>query len=388
MAGDDQALRILFASPAYWPALAFGGPIWMARELNDGMVRLGHEVEVVTTSLVDLERPPAPPAARTVAGVTVHYLRTPVRYRWMGVTPSLPLVLRRLARPDVVHVFGFRDPLGTVVAAWAARAGIPYVFEPLGMYRPKLRKVRVKRVLDAALGRRVADRAAVVVATSRFERDELVASGVPADRIDIRGNGFPPARDAQGPSGALRGRLGLGSETPLVLYVGRIARGKGIEHLLHAARMLPAAHLALLGPDGADGTAAQVERAAREPALAGRVHRLPPSRSERPLELYADADVFVLPSEGESFGMVAAEAAAAGTAVVVTDRCGVADAFEGGGALVVPYGRDAVAAAIAELLADPELRRRLGEEGLAVARALSWPRIVRRQEAIYRRIAR
>ena len=56
------------------------------------------------------------------AGVRIHELATPLRYRWMGVTPSLPLVLRSLPRPDVVHVFGYRDFVTTVTAAWAGRA--------------------------------------------------------------------------------------------------------------------------------------------------------------------------------------------------------------------------------------------------------------------------
>ena len=66
----------------------------------------------------------------------------------------------------------------------------------------------------------------------------------------------------------------------------------------------------------------------------------------RPLDLYADADVFVLPSAGESFGMVAAEAAAAGTAVVVTDQCGIAEWLSPDGALVVPYNVDAICGAV------------------------------------------
>ncbi|MBD0330078.1 MAG: glycosyltransferase [Thermoleophilia bacterium] len=381
------SLRILFASPAYWPALAFGGPIWMARELNEGMIRRGHAVDVVTTSLVDLERPGARrTATRSVDGVSVHYLATPARYRWMGVTPSLPLVLRRLPRPDVVHVFGYRDPVGTAVAAWAALLGVPYVFEPLGMHRPKLRKVRTKRLLDALVAGRVARGAAAVVATSEFERRELVEAGIPPSRIDIRGNGFPPPLAGE-TRGALRSRIGVG-EAPLLLYVGRVARGKGIDLLLAAARSLDGVHVALVGPDGGDGTAAAVRAAGSEPALRGRVHHLPPpSASERPLDWYADAEVFVLASEGESFGMSAAEAAAAGTPVVLTDRCGVADVLGGRGALVVPYEPRAVREAVARLLADPALRRALGEQGRAVAAELSWDVIVARQEAVYRRVA-
>ena len=380
-------LRVLFATPAYWPALAFGGPIWMARELNEGIVKLGHSVTVVTTSLLDLHtRGDLRTRVRDVEGVEVHYLSTPLRYRWMGITPTLPQRLRRLPRPDVVHVFGFRDPVGTLVAAWARHHRIPYVFEPLGMFRPKWRKVRLKRVMDTAFGRGLARDAAVVIATSEFERAEIAASGVPRDHVRIRGNGFPPPLERGSTNGTLRRAIGLGDDAPVVLYVGRIAHGKGIDLLLAAARELRDAHFVLLGPDGADGTRDAVLAAQREPGLAGRLHLLPPSESARPLELYADADVFVLPSRGESFGMVAAEAAAAGTPAVVTDRCGIAEFVRDRAALVVPYEANGIREGIGRLLDDDALRARLAAGGVEVAEELSWPRIVRRQEAIYREV--
>jgi len=374
-----RPLRILFASPAHWPALAFGGPVHAALELTEGLVGRGHTVDVLTSSLVDSKRGRSLRTRTTTRnGVSIHYLATPARYRWMGITPTLPLVLARLARPDVVHVFGYRDVVTTTVAAYCRLRRVPYVFEPLGMFLPRVRKIRFKRVFDTTIARHVAAGAAAIVASSEYERRQLVEAGAPAGSIRVRGNGFP---EPPPPSkGKLRDSLGLGDE-PLVLYVGRLASGKGVELLLAAAERLPAAHVAFVGPDDGHGTAALVDRASASGAAAGRIHRLGPS--ERPLELYAEADVFVLPSAGESFGMVAAEAAAAGTPVVVTDRCGVAEPLADA-ALVVPYDGDAITAAIERLLADPELRARVGAAGRAAAARLSWDVVVAGQEEIYR----
>src|SRR5262245_12833138 len=148
----DGRLRILFATPAYWPAHAFGGPVVVARELVSRLAARGHDVEVVTTTLTDVaEHPSRRTRVARVDGARVTYLATPLRYRWMGVTPTLPLALVRLARPDVVHVMGFRDPVTTTVAAWCRARRLPYVFEPVGMFRPRLRKVRLKRAFDATL---------------------------------------------------------------------------------------------------------------------------------------------------------------------------------------------------------------------------------------------
>jgi glycosyltransferase involved in cell wall biosynthesis len=371
-------VRILFAAPVWWPSRAFGGPVVAARELVKRLVDHGHAVDVITTTIVDLAHLPASHSSTDeVDGAAVHYLATPLRYRWMGITPTLPLALARLPRPDVAHVFGFRDVVTTGTAAWCRLRRVPYVFEPLGMFEPRLRKVLLKRALDASVYRGVVRGAAAVVVASERERDAVVAGRVEPARVRVRGNGFPEPLEAEALDGDLRRRLKIPNGAPLVLYVGRIAAGKGIEHLLEAARRLPDAHVVFVGPDDRHGTAIEQGR---------NVHLLP-ATDEPPLELYRQADVFVLPSAGESFGMVAAEAAAAGTPVIVSDRCGIAASFRDGEALVVPYDREAVIGAVQRVLSDDELRARLARGGLEAARRTSWDRVTDRQEAIYREIA-
>lgn len=384
MDASDGKLRIVFASPAWWPAVAFGGPIWIGRELTERLAARGHEVEVLTTTLLYLDRPGSGRSRLDVVeGVRVRYLATPLRYRWMGITPGLPVALARLGRPDVVHVFGFRDVVTTVVAAWARARRIPYVFEPLGMFRPRLRKVRFKRVFDATAARGVTAGAAAIVVSSSVEREDLLQSGVSGERVRVRGCGFPEPFDGDG-EGRLRGELGIPEGAPIVLYVGRIAAGKGIELLLEAVRELRDAHLVLAGPDDRHGTIDRVRAAQRDPATEGRVHVFQPG--PRPLWIYSEADVLALPSTGESFGMVAAEAAAAGTPVVVSDRCGIADFFEADEAVVVPYDGPALTAALRRVLGDGELRRRLSEGGQVAARRTSWDGIADRQEELYREV--
>jgi len=359
----------------------------VARELVRRLTARGHSVDVVTTTLVDLDTTPS--RRTTVAlvdGARVHYLATPLRYRWMGITPTLPWWLAKLPRPDVVHVYGFRDPVTTGTAAWCRARGIPYVFEPLGMFRARLRKVGLKRVLDSSLYRGLASGAAAVATASQLEADDLAAAGVPRDRIVVRGNGFPDP-DSISPAGAgLRMAFGIPVDAPLVLYVGRIAAGKGVDHLLAAARQLETVHIVLAGPDDRHGTMRDVVAAQSAPETRGRIHVLAPT-AEPPLDLYGQADVFVLASAGDSFGLVAAEAAAAGTPVVVTDRAGVAGSFRDGEALVVPDARDAVVGAVGRILDDAGLRARLTSGGVTAARRNSWERVTAIQEEIYRAAA-
>jgi glycosyltransferase involved in cell wall biosynthesis len=379
-------LRILFAAPAWAPSRAFGGPVVAAGELVRRLVARGHAVDVVTTTILDLHsRPAARSSLGVVDGATVRYLATPLRYRWMGITPTLPFALARLNRPDVVHVFGFRDPVTTGVATWCRVARVPYVFEPLGMFEPRLRKVPLKRVLDATLYRGVARGAVAVVVASERERDAVIACGVRAEKVHVRGNGFPAPAAAEA-NGDLRANLGIPEQAPILLYVGRIAAGKGIEHLLEAARQIPDVHVVISGPDDRHGTTAAIAAAQAAPATSGRVHTLAMT-DEPPSDLYPQADLFVLASEGESFGMVAAEAASAGTPVIVSERCGIAGFFQEGEALIVPYERAAVVDAVRRVLSDEPLRERLSRGGIEAARRTSWDRVALLQEQIYRDVA-
>ncbi len=380
----SRALRIVFAAPAYWPATAFGGPVPVMRALARELTALGHHVDVLTTTLTGIgTRPSRRSRVAEVDGATVRYLGTPARFRWFGIAPSLGRVLDSLPRPDVVHVFGFRDFVSTVTARWCRANDIPYVFEPLGMFRPKLRKVRLKRALDATLYRSVPRGAALAIAASEIERQELEAV-VPTERIAIRPNAFPAPYDPPARPGPLRERLGLDAETPLVLSVGRIARGKGLEHLVAAVTSMERVQLAIIGPDDGHGLTSELLLLRQRLGANGRVHLL--GTVESPLDLYGDADVLALPSAHENFGMVAAEAAAAGTPSLLTDRCGIAGLLRDRGALVVPYGEAPLRDGLERLLGDDRLRAELGREGQEVAAELSPDSVARLQAEIYERV--
>jgi D-inositol-3-phosphate glycosyltransferase len=127
---------------------------------------------------------------------------------------------------------------------------------------------------------------------------------------------------------------------------------------------------------------ASVQAALADPATAGRIHVLPPTPGP-PYDLFRRADVFVLASGGENFGLVAAEAAAVGTPVIVSDRTGIAASFRDGEALVVPYATEETVAAVDRVLRDDALRRRLSEGALRAAARSTWDAVVDEQLAIY-----
>jgi glycosyltransferase involved in cell wall biosynthesis len=362
-------LRILITVPSL--AREFGGPAAKAQQLASALREGGDDVIVLGTG-------EAPNGRSFGLPVVARFHTTPIPSR-------IGAIDRLTADADVVHVLGFRDPVGTM-AAWAAvRESVPYVLEPVGMHEPRIRSQRLKRVFDEVLGRRVVDRAAVVVATSPLEADELTARGVEPGSIRLRPNGIEvgPLLPLS-PRGEFRSSHGVPAEAPLVLALGRITMKKGLPYLAEAVGALGGAWLALVGPQEGDGTIADVRAAARRVGAEERLVIVEAGAWGRDkAAAFADADVFALPSATENFGNAAAEAAALGVPVVVSDRCGVAGWLPASSSAVVPYAEVApLRDAIVRLLATV-VREAARAEAAQVRAALSWPGIAAAQRSMY-----
>ncbi len=361
-------MRVLLTTPSLVPS--FGGPAGKAASLAAALRRLGHGVTVIGCG------------DRSADGVIA--LTPLARFHGTPIPWAIHRIARAVRRADVLHVTGYRDPVGTVAALVARIAGVPYVLEPVGMHRRRLRSRRLKAAYDAVIGRTIVRRARLVIATSRVEATELAEDGVRPERIAVRANGLSvEATEHLPPRGAFRSRLHLDSTTPLVLSLGRIVTKKGLPLLVDALARFPGAHLAIVGPDDGDGTIEAVEQAVERFGVAERVHLLKGGLwGNEKLQALVDADLFCLFSMTENFGVAPAEAAACGTATIVSAQCGVAE-WLGDGVAVVPYGDvAALSATIARLLRDPGQRRSLAERGRVAARALTWDAAARRQSEL------
>jgi D-inositol-3-phosphate glycosyltransferase len=180
----------------------------------------------------------------------------------------------------------------------------------------------------------------------------------------------------------------------VVLYVGRIAPVKGLDTLLDAVARLRdrgrALQLLIVGGDAdepLDGHEAELRRRAERLRVGDHV-RFVGARTQPVLRTYyVAADVTVLPSHYESFGMVALEAMACASPVIASRVGGLVTTVRDGvtGYLVADGDADALAARVEALLGDADLRWRLGHEGVRWAARHRWPCVA---EAICREYAR
>jgi glycosyltransferase involved in cell wall biosynthesis len=393
-------MRILNVTQSYAPFFEFGGPPVKVRALSEGLAKLGHEVTVLTADWGLQKRAgqfaeewpteASPFGHRSkVNGVTAIYLANWFHYRAVSWNPALGRYLRaRLGNFDVAHIFGLYDFFGPRTAKECRTRGIPYVVEPIGMFVPIVRSVRMKRLYHRVWGHEMLEGASAVVATGEQERDEIVEGGIPASKVVVRRNGVEGPRTVP-ERGGFRAAMKIPVEAKLVLFLGRLSSKKSPELLLEAFADLreDLAHLAFVGPDEG-GMLTKLRSMAEKLGISGRMHFSPALTGDAKWRAYRDADVFVLPSLNENFGNTAAEAVAVGTPVIVTDQCGVAPLLRDKAGLVVRHDRGELAAALRELLGNGELYGRLQAGCRSAFEALGWEQPTLEMEMLYKKLAR
>ena len=391
-------LRILKVSQAYEPFLDKGGPAVKVPALARRLAQRGHIVTVLTADLGlkfwggrKLHTPlPSFPAPQVI------YLPTWLRYRAITFNPSvLPFCLRQLKGFDVVHIYGLYDLLGPIVASFCRRFGIPYLVEPMGMFRPIVRNIRLKRLYLRLLGRHMVLSANAIIATSEQERQELIEDGVPEEQVVLRRNGIE-VPDRLPERGAFRRQWHIPSDAKVILFLGRLVPKKSPDMLMDAfAECLKkvgsnkeAWLLTFVGPDEGDGYREYLQAYGEKLGISEWLLFVGPLYGDEKWAALQDADVFVLPSQHENFGNAAAEAIAVGTPVIVTDRCGIAPWVRNQAGLVVPYEREALTEALWRLLTDEDLREHFRQGCHKVAESLSWDEPVTQMERLYSQLRR
>ena len=236
----------------------------------------------------------------------------------------------------------------------------------------------------------------VVLASCSVEAAQL-ADLYDADPLRIRvvAPGVDHAFFGPGYRPQARRALGLPAEVPLLLFVGRIQPLKGVDVAVRALAALeghPDAHLVVVGgPSGPRGEEhlRAVQALVEELGLTGRVRFEDPQPHELLSTYYRAADVCVVPSRSESFGLVALEAAACGTPVVAAAVGGLTTLVDDArtGYVVEPSTPAAFAAAVSRVVADPVQAERLAMGAVVRARGYTWAQAATVLRATYEELA-
>ena len=384
-------MRILKVSRCFYPAVEYGGPIGKMLAIGKGLIQRGHSVTVYASNLLNpREKTSNETLTREVDNIRAVYLNSVFNYHWDPFTPGIfGLCRKELKKFDIIHIYGYRDLLSTVVSHYARKWEIPYVFEPLGMFSPVARSRTKKRLYDSLLGKKMVEGARKVIASSESEKEKLLVCGIDEEKIFLRRNGIDLSEFANLPTrGAFREQIGVSETDLLVLYLGRMAKIKNLDLLISAFSELDVlqVRLAIVGSDDGDGSFRRLLKLRDALSSWDRIILHNSLYGQKKLQALVDADVFVLPSGSESFGNAAAEALACGTPVIVTNRCGIAPWVEGKAGLVIDCKKEEIGDAIYQILTDKELRERFVKSTHEVKRKLSWQEPIEELEGLYKDI--
>jgi glycosyltransferase involved in cell wall biosynthesis len=351
-------LRVLHVIPSVSPR--DGGPTQAIGIIERALARAGVEVTTLTTDHDLALVGPCPPA--TANGARRIYTR-----KWLTpykVAPALvPRLMQSVAQHDVVHIHALFS-FASTAAAWAARRRrVPFIVRPLGAlsgFGLRARRRLLKRLSMALIERGMLRDAAAVHFTSRAELADADALG-----LQMRGVVIPLGVDADdGPPVAPLAHPALAGRR-VILFLSRLDPKKNLETLVNAVATSPALRTScalVVAGAGSPGYVASLKARAAAAGLAERTLWLGHIEGVEKRAALAAADVFVLPSFSENFGIAAIEALRAGTPCVLGHGVAVArEVEEAGAGIAVTPEPEAIARA---------LERILGQDG-GVARAMS-----------------
>lgn len=386
-----KILQVISTPPFVW---ATGGCTRAAYEISRELIKIGHNVTMLTTDMYkpnkryNIKKNP-----EFINGLEIYRFRNLSnklawkRYLYTDIG-IIRFLRKNICEYDVVHLQDFKSFQTIATTYYCKKFKVPFVLQPHGgtLNRGKLDPVIV---FDKFFTNKALKYSSYVIALNKYEKSRLKNYGVNEDKIKIVPNGINLTEYDNLPErGEFRRKYLIGDDEKMILYLGRIHQIKGINLLVEAfadlIKELDDVRLVIAGPD--DGFLSTLKKQIKDLKIGDKVLFTGPLYEREKLKAYVDADVYVLPSVYEIFGITVLEACACGTPVIVTDRCGIADVV-GKVGYVVGYDKDQLRDAIIKVLNDEGLRRRFGEEGRRLVREeFGWGGVVGRLEQIYKKV--
>jgi len=368
-------------------------------QLSRTMAARGVEVDVFTRR----QDPDDPEIVDVVPGYRVIHVDAGPAHA-LAIS-SLPRYVRTFARaveswlradpPQILHSHYWLSGWAGLLVKRSMRIPLANSFHTLGRVKEGNRRPDdpPESLLRIAAEQEVIEGSDCVMASTPAEAAELLEHyGADPNRLCTSPPGVDHRVFRPGSQRSARRRLGLGPG-PVVLFVGRIQPLKGVDLLVEAFARIEKIHpeaklLVVGGPSGPKGHSELVALRHRAFVLGvlSRVRFYGPLPHGLLADLYRAADVVVVPSRTESFGLVAAEAQACGTPVVAAKVGGLVYVVDDGvtGLLVDGWNPADYAEALDRLLSDNGLRNKMSEAAVVWAKRFSWDATVRRYLELYK----
>ena len=360
--------RILHIIPSAGPLR--GGPSQVVHLLARGTADYGLEVHVAATDDNRGERLRVPlGVAIPEEGVTWWYFRAQTPFYLISL-PFTKWLRAHIEDYDLVHIHALFSYCSVAAAFIARSSGVPYIVQPHGVlnrWGVQNRRPWLKRLSFQLIEKRVIANAAAIHYTSDQELLEAAEFGVSQRSIVIPNPALPPQFERQELAGEFRSRHPELAGRRIVLFLSRIDAKKGLDILIDAyaglrARM-PEAAMVIAGSGDAALTE-KIKTRARQRGVDRDIVWTGFLEGREKWAALADADLFVLPSYSENFGVAAIEAMMFGLPVVVSDQVAIhKEIARAGAGIVTRCDAREIEDAMAAVLAHPDAVRSFGTPG-------------------------
>jgi len=365
-----------------------GGPTSAIIGLASAQVRAGLDVTVIAT----WQDPDAFQSANRLTELNVGVRMVGKAHGKLSRHAEIiPALEQELEKADVLHVHAVWEEIQHQACRAAQRMHKPYVLTPHGMLDPwNMRKSRVAKNIYLALRmRRNLDHATALHFTTEIEKQAVKRLELsPPAFVESLGLDFSEFADFP-PRGSLRARFPQLGTRPIILFLGRIHYGKGLELLVPALAQMRQydAMVVVAGPDS-QGFGEHIKQLAAAAGVLDRLVFTGMITGSEKLAALIDADLLAAPSYHENFGLAVIEALAAGTPVIVSDQVNLhPDISAAGVGGVVPLDATALARELDRWLDDNELRQSAANAAPAFARQrYDWDQIAWRWVGHYQKV--
>jgi len=374
----ETSMNICFVLPYF--ADRFGGPVTVVKNIGRRINENGHSVSYWATSGQS-------DSQEWLAVEDAHIFSRNWPHSWHRSTALARGLSERIASFDIMHISAmWLHP--TYAASRIARGNrLPYILRPAGCLEPwRLRNTPLKWLKKKAylklLGKSIMGRAACVHAASAQEGGNFRGAGYRCP-VTVIPNGVDTEEFTSGDGCKAEGYWPELKERPVVLFMSRLSPEKGLDILVPAwaeivkSRLHKDALLVIAGPDDR-GYQKRVEAMIDRCNLASDVCMTGMVRGSKKLALLRRADIFVLPSYSENFGIVVAEALACGAPVITTTETPWEQVRQVDAGRCIPPRRHELVQAMRELLdMSTSQRKAMGQRGRnLVEKDYSWDAIV------------
>jgi len=376
-------LRILQLVPYFPPYI--GGQERYVYNLSKYLVRMGHEVHIVTSNF------PKTKEHEIIEGITVERYRCLARPLRNPITPGFLTLGKKIKEFDVVHTHNEHSFAAMMATYFRRRTNVPLILTCHGQLRfGNFFADKFESIYSRSVGRRILDTVDAICVNSTMDKDYLLSLDRDLiTKIKVLSNAIDPQFLENLDSKPVHSELveQIKCDSKIILYVGRLIRRKGLEWLIKAINIIVNElnrndiSVVLVG-NGEDKT--YFRDLVNKYCLNNRVLFLGEMSDCELVHYYKNSNVFVLPSLSEVCPTVVLEAMYFGLPVIATDIPGVKDHFNDVALLVPPKNENRLADAIIKLLDDEKLKGRLSKTGEElVKRKYTWDVVSREYEKVY-----